>query len=80
VTVLVVQMATATFSARIMRLWCRDRMLTALAVLVGTLTLAFSVLRRIEDDFVTPAWRGSVDLDRVSGADGQGIDGPAYAR
>lgn len=53
VTVLVVQMAIGTFSARIMRLWYRDRMLKAtLAVLVGTLTFAFSVLRRIDDDFV----------------------------
>ena len=53
VTVLVVQMATGTFSARIMRLWYRDSMLKAtLAVLVGTLTFSFSVLRRIEDDFV----------------------------
>ena len=53
VTVLVVQMATGTFSARVLRLWYRDRMLKAtLAVLVGTLTFAFSVLRRIEDDFV----------------------------
>ena len=53
VTVLVVQMATGTFSARILRLWYRDRMLKAtLAVLAGTLTFAFSVLRRIEDDFV----------------------------
>ena len=53
VTVLLVQMATGTFSARIMRLWYRDRLLkTTLAVLVGTLTFSFSVLRRIEDDFV----------------------------
>ena len=53
VTVLVVQMATGTFSGRILRLWYRDRMLKAtLAVLIGTLTFAFSVLRRIEDDFV----------------------------
>ena len=53
VTVLVVQMATGTFSARIMRLWYRDRTLkTALAVLAGTLTFSFSVLRRIDDDFV----------------------------
>ena len=53
VTVLVVQMATGTFSARILRLWYRDRLLKAtLAVLVGTLTFSFSVLRRIEDDFV----------------------------
>jgi uncharacterized membrane protein len=53
VTVLVVQMATGTFSARIMRLWYRDGMLKAtLAVLAGTLTFSFSVLRRIDDDFV----------------------------
>ena len=53
VTVLVVQMATGTFSARILRLWYRDSMLkTTLAVLVGTLTFSFSVLRRIDDDFV----------------------------
>jgi uncharacterized membrane protein len=53
VTVLVVQMATGTFSARILRLWYRDRLLQAtLAVLVGTLTFSFSVLRRIDDDFV----------------------------
>ncbi len=53
VTVLLVQMATGTFSARIMRLWYRDRLLkTTLAVLVGTMTFSFSVLRRIEDDFV----------------------------
>ena len=53
VTVLVVQMATGTFSARILRLWFRDRLLKAtLAVLVGTLTFSFSVLRRIDDDFV----------------------------
>ena len=53
VTVLVVQMATGTFSARIMRLWYRDPMLKAtLAVLVGTLTFAFAVLRRIGDDSV----------------------------
>ena len=46
-------MATGTFSARILRLWYRDRLLKAtLAVLVGTLTFSFSVLRRIEDDFV----------------------------
>jgi len=53
VTVLVVQMATGTFSARMMRLWYRDPMLKAtLAVLVGTLTFSFSLLRRIDDDFV----------------------------
>jgi uncharacterized membrane protein len=53
VTVLIVQMATGTFSARILRLWYRDRMLKAtLAVLAGTLTFSFSVLRRVGDDFV----------------------------
>src|SRR5215831_14203504 len=53
VTVLVVQMATGTFSARYMRLWYRDRMLKAtLAVLIGTLTFSFALLRRIEATFV----------------------------
>ena len=53
VTVLVVQMATGTFSARIMRLWFRDRILkVTLAVLVGTLTFSFAVLQRIDDDSV----------------------------
>jgi uncharacterized membrane protein len=53
VTVLVVQMATGTFSARYMRLWYRDGMLKAtLALLVGTLVMAFSLLRKIEQDFV----------------------------
>ena len=53
VTVLVIQMATGTFSARIMRLIYRDWMLKAtLAVLIGTFTYSFSVLQRIEDDFV----------------------------
>src|SRR5262245_40386397 len=53
VTVLVVQMAIGTFSARSMRLWYRDPLLkVTLAVLVGTLTMSFGLLRRIEDDFV----------------------------
>jgi uncharacterized membrane protein len=53
VTVLVVQMATGTFSARYMRLWYRDRMLKALlALLVGTLAFAFALLRRVESSFV----------------------------
>ena len=53
VTVLVVQMATGTFSARIMRLWFRDRILkVTLAVLLGTLTFSFAVLQRIDDDSV----------------------------
>jgi uncharacterized membrane protein len=53
VTTLVVQMATGTFSARYMRLWYRDRMLKVLlALLVGTLTFAFSLMRRVETSFV----------------------------
>ena len=53
VTVLVVQMASGTFSARILRLWYRDRLLKAtLAVLAGTLTMSFSLLRRIDEHFV----------------------------
>jgi uncharacterized membrane protein len=53
VTTLVVQMATGTFSARYMRLWYRDRMLKILlAVLVGTLAFAFSLMRRVETNFV----------------------------
>jgi uncharacterized membrane protein len=53
VTVLVVQMATGTFSARYMRLWYRDRVLkSVLALLIGTLAFAFSLLRRIETNFV----------------------------
>ena len=53
VTVLVAQMAIGTFSARFMRLWYRDPMLKAvLAVLVGTLAFAFSLLRRVESNFV----------------------------
>ena len=53
VTVLVVQMATSTFSARYMRLWYRDRMLKVLlALLVGTLAYSFTLLRRIETSFV----------------------------
>jgi uncharacterized membrane protein len=53
VTVLVVQMATGSFSARVMRLWFRDRILkVTLAVLVGTLTFSFAVLQRIDEDVV----------------------------
>jgi uncharacterized membrane protein len=53
VTVLVVQMATGTFSARILRLWYRDPVLkVTLAILAGTLAYSFSLLRRIDDDFV----------------------------
>ena len=53
VSVLVVQMATQTFSARYMRLWYRDGLLKAtLAVIVGTLTFSFALLRRVSTDFV----------------------------
>ena len=53
VTVLVVQMATGTFSARYMRLWYRDPMLKSLlALLVGTLAFSFALLRRVDDNFV----------------------------
>ena len=48
VTVLAIQMATGTFSARYMRVWYRDRLLKAvLTVLTGTLTFAFSLLRQV---------------------------------
>jgi len=51
VTVLLVQMATGSFSARYMRVWYRDPILKAvLAVLVGTFTFSYSLLRRIEGD------------------------------
>jgi uncharacterized membrane protein len=53
VTVLVVQMATGTFSARYMRLLYRDRVLKMLlALLVGTLAYSFALLRRVENNFV----------------------------
>jgi uncharacterized membrane protein len=53
VTVLVVQMATGTFSARYLRLWYRDRMLKILlALLIGTLSYSFTLLRRVEGSFV----------------------------
>jgi uncharacterized membrane protein len=53
VTVLVVQMATGTLSARYMRLWYRDRVLKVLlALLVGTLTFSFALLRRVGNNFV----------------------------
>jgi uncharacterized membrane protein len=53
VSVLVVQMATGTFSARYMRLFYRDRVLKAvLAVLIGTFTFSFGLLRRVEADSV----------------------------
>jgi uncharacterized membrane protein len=53
VTVLVVQMATGTFSARYMRLLYRDRVLKILlALLVGTLAYSFALLRRIQNNLV----------------------------
>jgi uncharacterized membrane protein len=53
VSVLVIQMATETFSARYMRVWYRDRLQkTVLALLVGTLAFAFALLQRVEGDFV----------------------------
>ena len=53
VSVLAIQMATGTFSARYMRIWYRDPMLKAvLAVLTGTLTFSFSLLRRLTSSHV----------------------------
>ena len=53
VTVLVVQMATGTFSARYMRLWYRDRLLRSLlALLIGTMSFSFTLLRHVEASFV----------------------------
>jgi uncharacterized membrane protein len=53
VTVLVVQMASGTFSPRYMRLWYRDPVLKGvLALLIGTLAYSFALLRRIADNFV----------------------------
>ena len=53
VAVLIVQMATGTFSARYMRIFYRDGLLKAvLAVLVGTLTFSYALLRRVEQDSV----------------------------
>jgi uncharacterized membrane protein len=53
VSVLVVQMALGSFSARYMRLWYRDWMLKSLlALLVGTLAFSFALLRRVESNFV----------------------------
>jgi uncharacterized membrane protein len=53
ISVLVVQMATGTFSARYMRLWYRDPVLKAvLAWLFGTLTFSYSLLRQNEEGAV----------------------------
>ena len=56
VTALIVPMVIGTFSPRYMRLWYRDPLLKAtLALLAGTLTFSFALLRRIEPDFVPNA-------------------------
>jgi uncharacterized membrane protein len=53
VSVLGVQMAAGTFSPRYMRLLYREPLLKALlAVLVGTLTYSFALLRQVEPDQV----------------------------
>ena len=50
VSVLVVQMATITFSARYMRLWYRDWVLhVLLAMLVGTFMFSFTLLAGVEE-------------------------------
>lgn len=53
VSVLGVQLATGTFSARYMRILYRDRMFKALlAMLIGTTTFSFALLRRTEGEHV----------------------------
>ena len=53
VTVLIVQMATDSFSPRLIRVWLRDGMLKALlGLMVGTFAFAFGLLRRVESNFV----------------------------
>jgi uncharacterized membrane protein len=53
VSVLGVQMATGTFSPRYMRILYRDPLLKwLLAVLIGSTTFSFALLRRIEDENV----------------------------
>ena len=67
VTVLVVQMATGTFSARYMRLWYRDRVLKALlALLIGTLAFSFALLRHVESQLRPEPRR--LDRRRPAGA------------
>jgi uncharacterized membrane protein len=49
VSVLIVQMATGTFSARYMRIFYRDwAFKTVLAVLIGTFTFSYTLLRHVE--------------------------------
>jgi uncharacterized membrane protein len=53
VSVLIVQMSTNTFSARYMRIFYRDRAFKAvLAVLIGTFTFSYTLMRHVEDDSV----------------------------
>lgn len=53
VSILVVQMATGSFSARYMRIWYRDPILKAvLAVLVGTFIFSYSLLRQVGESTV----------------------------
>ena len=53
VSVLIVQMSTNTFSARYMRIFYRDRTFKAvLAVLIGTFTFSYSLMRHVEEDNV----------------------------
>src|SRR4051794_38443804 len=53
VSVLVIQQATGTLSPRYMRLWYRDRLQkVVLATFAGTFSYAFSLLRRVGNDFV----------------------------
>jgi uncharacterized membrane protein len=53
VSVLIVQMSTNTFSARYMRIFYRDRAFKAvLAVLIGTFTFSYTLMRHVEEDDV----------------------------
>ncbi len=53
VTVLIVQMATDSFSPRLVRVWLRDGMLKGLlALMVGAFAFSFALLRRVENNFV----------------------------
>ena len=53
VTVLIVQMATDSFSPRLVRVWLRDGMLKGLlALMVGAFAFSFGLLRRVESNFV----------------------------
>ena len=46
-------MAIGSFSPRYMRLWYRDRVIKGvLAILIGTLTFSFALLRRVDSHFV----------------------------